>query len=683
MSASVWSFNLRHGGVASDSDASDGEDGLSRAGTLVGETELIKDLDLASREETVEYKPNPWTIAKINAASRQPAADDQHSNRTARKADVPLWSSEGPIFDAFRKQAQKPVRSRPLVVFRAKEMSTGPSPGISCANTLRATTHDSPRALSHRNIAHDNSAPQRSNNPADTQSGTPRITTVFPVHKHFSQRPVHVMDSSCVRNTRSLFVPRKPFFSSSFSSPPRRPSDRPVEQARISCFSSPGNDQNRQGYASAKPVVKHSLQHPDFAGNDSEQDASCDGQIAGPHRFYKSTDSPRPLTYSPTTNYRPYGITRDDKASSSYSDAVAHISTVMRPDPSLTSDSHVGCSHAPAISPLKPQQQVPHWLASAMTGASPERPYAPGQSIHTDSYHAQDEPQNPRETVGPTKRPRKRSPSPDLVKAPTPDLHARTQATRNIQALNALRYTGPGPYSRTDKVVDADWTTLPERKKSGGVTKTKTSGTFKLPSSLMRGTGQNACTTLGNNGKTSTARVITYLPPPLKAIRASIESPSLSPKKKPERRSPRPPQVVSEACKKQDMRSRAAELASSRRVVAQLPSPPTSSSPHAPRSVGTSVSARQEEDTLSKQDYENMVVSIDLPSLTANYSTIREAIASVRCGSNPCPRHTDPGLLGSRGNAQLSSFGNGLGWTVAVLCGVTKMVWTLCRKYAS
>ncbi|TFK33987.1 hypothetical protein BDQ12DRAFT_764600 [Crucibulum laeve] len=77
----IWSFNFRTAQF-DDSDSSDSEE--SRCETkarsknngselMSHEKELMKDLDLSTREDNAVYKPNPFTLAKINAAARATA----------------------------------------------------------------------------------------------------------------------------------------------------------------------------------------------------------------------------------------------------------------------------------------------------------------------------------------------------------------------------------------------------------------------------------------------------------------------------------------------------------------------------------------------------------------------------------------------------------------------------------
>lgn len=70
MQKSDWVFNLRTTGGLEDADSDEDDDtDDDRKNAISPEAQLLKDLDLSSRQENVVYKPNPWNIAKINAVS--------------------------------------------------------------------------------------------------------------------------------------------------------------------------------------------------------------------------------------------------------------------------------------------------------------------------------------------------------------------------------------------------------------------------------------------------------------------------------------------------------------------------------------------------------------------------------------------------------------------------------------
>ena len=65
----IWTFNLNdYAGFDSQSD--DNEQGSSAKDHIGSDFQLMKTFDLSSREDTAKYVPNPWAIAKANAACR-------------------------------------------------------------------------------------------------------------------------------------------------------------------------------------------------------------------------------------------------------------------------------------------------------------------------------------------------------------------------------------------------------------------------------------------------------------------------------------------------------------------------------------------------------------------------------------------------------------------------------------
>ncbi|KAF5383252.1 hypothetical protein D9615_004845 [Tricholomella constricta] len=111
-------------GAYSDSDSdTDTESGGDRVSS---EAKLLNDLDLSSREETVQYKPNPFSIAKINAASRPAAikadmtkaipalkpaagfvAPPRRDKPRLKPKNLAGSKSNGNIIDGFKKQTKR------------------------------------------------------------------------------------------------------------------------------------------------------------------------------------------------------------------------------------------------------------------------------------------------------------------------------------------------------------------------------------------------------------------------------------------------------------------------------------------------------------------------------------------------------------------------------------------------
>ncbi|KAG6897495.1 hypothetical protein C0992_001100 [Termitomyces sp. T32_za158] len=91
------------------------------------EAQLLNELDLSAREETVQYKPNPFSIAKINAVSRGHCVKDKVSNKSPSRKQQPsirppvaiIKNKRGDkvrpsIIDQLKKQPQKATRNSNL-----------------------------------------------------------------------------------------------------------------------------------------------------------------------------------------------------------------------------------------------------------------------------------------------------------------------------------------------------------------------------------------------------------------------------------------------------------------------------------------------------------------------------------------------------------------------------------------
>ncbi|KIK59807.1 hypothetical protein GYMLUDRAFT_261803 [Collybiopsis luxurians FD-317 M1] len=104
-----WAFNLRTRKTF-DSDSESGDEDSSDP-SLASDQVKLCDFDLSSREETVQYKPNPFSIAKINARINASRAD-KHTVFSKAPNSKALSASKsgyikGTIIDAFRNQANQ------------------------------------------------------------------------------------------------------------------------------------------------------------------------------------------------------------------------------------------------------------------------------------------------------------------------------------------------------------------------------------------------------------------------------------------------------------------------------------------------------------------------------------------------------------------------------------------------
>ncbi|KAF9220816.1 hypothetical protein BS17DRAFT_303608 [Gyrodon lividus] len=131
----VWSFNHRvGGGYFSDSNP----DSDSEAEANV-HTRVLREMDLSTRKETVEYRPNPWSIAKINAVSR---ATPPKPTGDKPRARVPPKAPTKQIVEAFKNQAERNARpiqhpvARGTVPLGSRGTSEGkPNQVLSCKGT--------------------------------------------------------------------------------------------------------------------------------------------------------------------------------------------------------------------------------------------------------------------------------------------------------------------------------------------------------------------------------------------------------------------------------------------------------------------------------------------------------------------------------------------------------------------
>lgn len=115
--ADAWSFSFR-GGYESDSSASEGgegEDNTEGGGEsrclaqLTDDAKLMKELDIASRAEAAQFKANPWSIARVNAASRNTDSNAEDATCSASKnnlAQEDTCSGNAKMHEGINKQSK-------------------------------------------------------------------------------------------------------------------------------------------------------------------------------------------------------------------------------------------------------------------------------------------------------------------------------------------------------------------------------------------------------------------------------------------------------------------------------------------------------------------------------------------------------------------------------------------------
>lgn len=182
---SLWSFSHRtRAHKLSDSFESESSDSESRTETKSNipsdDTRFFQQLDISSRHETVEYKPNPWRIARINAASRAPNIKEfcvQASSEDTRR-NSQSRAPQGRIVDAFKVQAERkppraPAPSKALKVTKLKSNT----PQVSREDRLstQGKNNADPRESSHLSNPYflDN-VPQSRHSCAPDLSSTPK-----------------------------------------------------------------------------------------------------------------------------------------------------------------------------------------------------------------------------------------------------------------------------------------------------------------------------------------------------------------------------------------------------------------------------------------------------------------------------------------------------------------------------
>ena len=128
MTDTGWSFSQRSaprffydGGTDDDNEENTG--GANSSSRLPSSnSHTLQQIDLAAREDSAQYKPDPWSIAKINAAyrPRQPNAPV----KSVQEKPPPKEPPRGAIVDAFTKQAQKPSTTNSTASAQANRRRT-------------------------------------------------------------------------------------------------------------------------------------------------------------------------------------------------------------------------------------------------------------------------------------------------------------------------------------------------------------------------------------------------------------------------------------------------------------------------------------------------------------------------------------------------------------------------------
>ncbi|KAF8908560.1 hypothetical protein CPB84DRAFT_1822099 [Gymnopilus junonius] len=166
-----WSFNFRANPYyeRSDSESDSGADGNNSVQKNIVD---LNGIDLSAREETVSYKPNPFSIAKINAACRaniQAKGAVSDANVTAPASSRPKAAAprgQQTMKAGFQKQASKTRQPDSSNSMKSLKSSLGNAPSI--RDAPGSLVNSAPTTLKVSSVEYSNSKDSRSTvEPAD------------------------------------------------------------------------------------------------------------------------------------------------------------------------------------------------------------------------------------------------------------------------------------------------------------------------------------------------------------------------------------------------------------------------------------------------------------------------------------------------------------------------------------
>ncbi|KAG5650614.1 hypothetical protein H0H81_011641 [Sphagnurus paluster] len=524
---SEWSFSCRTTPYATYADSDcDTTDSESDHAKISSETQQIIDLDLSSRVETVQYRPNPFSIAKINAAMRAKPTTTKPTpgitpgaasnlNRVRGKAEdnaKPVRSKlQGNIVDGFKKQAQRSRANEAVVRANTKIQDPKLHPPLK-ANTKTLVT-------------------PRTSKPFQTlvlPSVTPPTPLLRSSGKAQAKKNVTISceDVSCgfsaepmPENTRK--DARIPNLSSNYAhiSYPTLPMlhDIPLVEPRvISNVNYCSRDDSPNRFDTQLTISRTSYRAHEFPFSSplpesrftySDLPAAMSSPVQPSHLI-----SPPPFKSRYRTSGPPNG--RKQLTADPFSPAFAYRAPPSQPRSPWTrpmpissplaspSVQHIsprrqrqGAKDSSIIQPLKTPNQNPSRPADSISNSKVEPLMAPQlcyenqidtlEPASIEYYHA---PQ------------RKRSISP----SPSPHPVIRTYAPP-AKKMDAYAFSAD---------PEEDWSTLPARKKPKTMTGVQRTSKFRIPK-LLGSAGKSTAIVKSGIPATSARRVITFLPPPL------------------------------------------------------------------------------------------------------------------------------------------------------------------------
>ncbi|KAH0582154.1 hypothetical protein H2248_011808 [Termitomyces sp. 'cryptogamus'] len=172
---SEWSFSCRTTPYNTYSDSNSDAEDEKNGSRISEEALLLNELDLSTREETVQYKPNPFSIAKINAASRGLLTKENKCNRspsrtlrsTGKPAAATIGKNKGKkvdrkirpnasIVDGLKKQSQKATLASQKVAPVISLCSAVPPKSSISTKSSNSKSSSNPLVISHVEVPHVN-----------------------------------------------------------------------------------------------------------------------------------------------------------------------------------------------------------------------------------------------------------------------------------------------------------------------------------------------------------------------------------------------------------------------------------------------------------------------------------------------------------------------------------------------
>ncbi|KAF7311063.1 hypothetical protein HMN09_00650100 [Mycena chlorophos] len=501
-----WAFNFR----TPDYDSDDSDDDQQQPAPASDDTKLLQDIDLGLREEAVVYRPNPFSIAKQNAACRTNRVQSVPEKAAPSKA--PPKKPTGRIVDCF--MAQKPAASgkKPSA---ALEKRNAPPKSIPRPTTLPSPKfpgHDANASLPAQ-AAPDETTNAHISTLVDAQSviaavdASPRPSsrpkTPLPPVQPAPQCPApltsanspQITDASNYPIPRATLVPRRPVLPQTFSSPSKFPES--FLQDAPSSLSSPALTSN-------STVLDNFMNRPPKPRNLSSRLRQIP-RVKPPAIQPTPPSFPHPQLLAPQSQRPPASSPGQQPMLPS---VLSHATQSQRPSmwvpgprtafqqPVPPSDRSVHATHTPV-----PPQAIEHSSVTAVSSIASRATSVPSRRF---------EPPIP---ASPTYLPNS---SPIQTPSPSPPPRIRKAAPPPKAPLRPVkRQRSDDAYNFDPQDPDQQWSTLPSRKAAARPA-IQTTKAFRMP--LLAPAKFRGGRTTGISASSS-KRVITFLPPPMNSAK--------------------------------------------------------------------------------------------------------------------------------------------------------------------